>query len=325
MYWKKLIKSSFLFLIIFFFCSNSKVWAASIGVSPGGFYNEYLKPGSSITQEFIISRGNPDSSIDATLEIEIEDGHSDWISVEPGLEVDLPAGTQRVPFSITLNVPNDANYGKYEGSIRVLAENDSEGQVVIQPAIRLDINFIVTDKDIRLFEVHNSQIQNFNSGDSLILLLDYTNKGNVESSPNFVQIEIYNQKEEKIDVLKTENVPAIKPFERDQVEVVFENVELEIGTYIGEVLVKNDDEVLLEDRSIFTVYEGDDDSDDDESLASKFINGFKDLFNKNLSSAKEFIAKHAFAMLITFAIAVVLLIFILFFLDRKKDDKDSKD
>ena len=76
--------------IVLLSLNTSKVKAASVGVSPGGIYNEYLKPGLEYEQEFIISRGTPTRSVLAEIYLEANE-FEDWVKFTPGKIITLPA------------------------------------------------------------------------------------------------------------------------------------------------------------------------------------------------------------------------------------------
>lgn len=306
------------------------VFAASIGVSPGGIYNESLKPGSTFVQEFIISRGNPDKTVAAEIQIDAED-FRDWITITPGTDMILPAGTQRVPFTVTLTIPEDSEYGKYEGYIRVILKNEDQGQVSIQPAVRLDLDFILTEKDVRLFDAQNAIIQDTNESSPMIVELKIRNNGNVTGAPDFVQVEVYSLDEKLVDTFSSNEIPDISPFTTDSVEVLFEKHGLKPGTYVGEIVVKDLNVELLKDRSIFNVYEGsavEDLNNLPETGEGGLINRIKELLknslSENLAHLSAMIGKYKYYLIGGFLFTSFLIIFILLLVDRDKDE-DKND
>ena len=252
---------SFFILTVIWLSSSIDTHAASIGVSPTGIQNAFLVPGAHIEQEFIISRGNPNKDVHARIEIDAEQ-IADWITIAPTTEILLPQGQQRIPFKIIIDVPNDVGHGRYEGYIRVITEQESLGQVTIQPAVRLDLEFIVSGEFVEKFEVRNLIIEPFRIGDPLELQLQVSNLGNIEASLHEVKINILDVEEKFIQYFENTDIPPVAPFSTEIIEVYFGGVDLEPGTYLADVSVFHNFEKLLEDRLIFQVEKGFKESDE---------------------------------------------------------------
>lgn len=314
--------------ILFLLTTSSKVSAASVGVSPGGIYNEYLKPGLEYEQEFIISRGTPIRSVLAEIYLEANE-FEDWVKFTPGKIITLPAGVQRVPFTVKLDIPEDAKYGKYEGFFRVLLKNEDRGQVSIQPAIRLDMKFYLTEKEVRLLDPQNVSVQDTYEVYPLIVELLIRNNGNSPASPDSLNLDVYSLDDKLVKTFSTYNIPKIPPFKTNTVEVIFNRHNLSPGTYLGRLKVNDQGETLLEDSSIFNVYEGGDidlsdlpETGDVRSFLRKVWDLFLTFLRNSFKYISAFVLEYKYYLIGGFLFTTFLVIFILLSVDRDDDRKE---
>ncbi len=247
-----------IFIIFSWFNLRSYIEASeiSIGVSPSSFSNDSLMPGSYYEQEIIISRANPDTDAKAVIEIE-ECSVENWISFDPGSEIELPKNEQRVTAKIKVDVPEYADLGSYNGYLRIkLVREESDGQVTLVPAVRMDIDMKVTNVEVVDLEVKMVNIEDFAEGQTMIVMLRILNKGNVSSSLSKVKVDILDLDENKIVSIEKDEIDPVAPFTLDDIDVEYDNVDLDIGEYFADVFAYNDS-CIYEDRVAFKVIKGD--------------------------------------------------------------------
>lgn len=314
-----------LFVLTAFWLSNSiDVHAASIGVSPTGIQNVFLVPGAHIEQEFIISRGNPDKDVDAKIEIDAEQ-IADWITIVPTTEILLPQGQKRIPFKIIIDVPDDVVHGRYEGYVRVVTEQELSGQVTIQPAVRLDLDFIVSGEFVEKFEVRNPIIEPFCVGDPLELQLQVSNLGNIEASLQEVKINVLDVDENLLLYLETTEIPPVESFSTETIEVYFENIDLDPGTYLADVSAFHNFEKLLEDRLIFQVEPGVEEAEEPVEIEESPETGEPEEDKTFLETIGDYVSdlpggyKSVIGLLL---VTVAFVIFIIIFRRSREDDSD---
>lgn len=254
-----LIFSIFFLLIIFFSAEN--VFASSIGASPPYITNENLLRGSHYEQEIVISRSNPDSSARAVLEIDAPEfgvpSFENWLSFEPGMEFELPKDEERVTIKAKVDVPQDAVLGDYKGYVRLKLLEESEGQVISVPAVRIDVNLTVTDIEVRELEVRLAEIQNVKKGEPLIMSAKVANNGNIRASLSKVEINITTTNNEPLQTVSAAISDEISPFGEDNVEVKFEGINLDLGEYWGTISIYDGEMELFREKVIFRVIQAD--------------------------------------------------------------------
>jgi len=227
--------------------------SSALGVSPGSMKNDILLQGSEFEEEFVVSRKDVDSEAKVVIEI-LSDGFEDWINFPGGLEVTMQEGVQNVGVIAEFKVPSDAALKRYSGAIRFkLEEKDTEGQVVIVPAVRVDLNFTVTDKEQKDFEVRLVEIDNFCRNNPLVLKLKVKNTGNVNVRPDKVEVEIADITDNFVTSLETSDIPEVKPFSIEEHTLELADHGLSLGDYFALVKVYNEDEIFFEDKVAFTV------------------------------------------------------------------------
>lgn len=236
------------------FTTNQNV-SASIGVAPGTASNDVLLPGSEYDQVFTISRSNPESAATATIEWDSTIAEvKDWIAFDPGLRVVLPEGETQVPFRAKITVPEDAQLGTYDGIFRIsLEEPGNDGQVVVVPAVRIDLTFTITNEAVSELYVRAARMENVKKGDDFEVTLKIENKGNASDSPTEAQLEILDLHEELVTTLESTSVGSVDAFAIQDVLAKFSSSSLEEGEYFGVVKVFDNGELLFQDQLYFKV------------------------------------------------------------------------
>lgn len=258
---------NFICLIIFFFAAIPISLDAGFGITPPYVQNNELTRNSKYEQTVMLVRGNPDSDLMASIEVNVP-GANEWITIEPGTEVLMPKGERLVPIVVKILVPNKADFGKYDGSIRVRTksadgEREGEGAVSIVLGARIKVNLSVVDRVIREFEISSVKILDFNEGRK-VRWLDYPGKmifrmvlrntGNVPVSPSRVNVDIYDSTGKKL-LERTEHTNRIKKVDPFNTEEVFAELpsHLPPGNYRGEVTIFNSEKEVRSDNLSFNI------------------------------------------------------------------------
>jgi hypothetical protein len=187
---------------IFFFILDTSVAHAGFGITPPYVRNDKLTQGSSFTQEIILVRGDPVDDLKAEITLNVP-GIEDWITIDRGTEFLLPAGSKQVPMRVTITVPQNAAYERYQGTIRIrtLSPDPASG-VSIALGAQIDVDLRVVD-EIRDFEVKRVQISETEEPRRLWWLefpgkiqfsMGIENTGNAPTSPSRVQLDIYDRR-----------------------------------------------------------------------------------------------------------------------------------
>jgi hypothetical protein len=283
-------------IVLFLFSSIST--HAGFGVSPTDIYNEYLRPGISFEREFTLSRSGSLEELDIYIETDLEDITS-WFSFSPGNNFKFNEGERTTSFTVTVNVPNDAEYKEYNGVVRVKAVPSSQDikGVSITQGVRLDAGLIVTEVTVRKLSILSIKAHDALLGQPVKIEIVGENQGNVDVAPR-IKAKIMNL---NMEVLEEHEISDFGFINANQTESLIAEIltELPPGEYFVEVQVFMDEEELRKELMVFNITEP---SEEDEgSGRSPFIAGLMDFFRKN----------RTFLIIITFAIILALIIEIL--------------
>ncbi len=241
------------------FVLTAEVAFAGFGVTPPYVRNTSLTRNSTYEQQILIVRGDPNVPLKATVMIDAP-GFSEWIEIAEGSEFILPRGEQKVPMTVKVRIPEDAEFKTYDGSIRIKTSATDDavtaGAVNISLGAQIDLELNVIDKVIKDFKVRKIGISDLNEGTKFAWLyfpgkinfqMMIENTGNIDVSPSSVVFRIYDASGSVL-LEETKNkgkIPTIKPFAIE--EVIAEiPTRLPAGTYKARYQVFNDDESKLE-------------------------------------------------------------------------------
>jgi hypothetical protein len=232
---------------------------AGFGITPPYVSNSSLTRNSIYEQKIMLVRG--DTNIAQKAEIAIDAPEIiDWIEVIEGEEIKMPRGVQKVPMTVRVTVPDDAEFKSYSGAIRIRTLPDDDqlapGTVNISLGARVDIDLTVIDKEIKDFRVRRISAPDLNEGTKLGWLffpgkirfgMMIENTGNVDIAPSKVEFRIFDRsgkvlleetkhlgKIEKVKPYATENITAELP------------TRLPAGNYMARYVIYNDDDVKQE-------------------------------------------------------------------------------
>ncbi len=248
-----------LFLPAFLFLIAAPIAHAGFGITPPYVRNTSLIRNSTYEQQILLVRGDPNTAQKAEVTVDAQEIAS-WIEVVEGEVIPLPRGEQKVPMTVRVTVPEDAEFKTYEGSIRIRTVPDdgavAEGAVSISLGALVDIELTVIDKEIKDFRVRKVGVSELNEGHKFWWLffpgkikfdMLLENTGNVDVSPSKVEFKIY-ERTGAVLLEETKNigkVPKIKPYGTETV-IAEIPTRLPAGSYVARYKIFNGDEVKQE-------------------------------------------------------------------------------
>lgn len=248
----------FFWVILFALGSLSTVFAG-FGITPPYVKNTSLTRNSVYEQTIFLVRSDPVNDLKVDVFIDVP-GINDWFTVDKGIEFIMPRGEVKVPMTVQVQIPDDAEFQNYRGAIRVRTSNvdgpDGSGSVSIALGAQIDVDLTIIDKQIFDFRVRKIAISDLNTGRHLGWLyfpgkirfgVTLENTGNVPVAPSKVEFEIYDATGSEL-LETTENSNKIKnvaPFETTEVFAELPT-ELPPGSYLARYKIYNDDDVKQE-------------------------------------------------------------------------------
>ena len=244
----------FVIALIILAWANSAL--ADFGISPPYVRNDKLIQGSHYEQKIILVRGDPTEDLKAEITLDVFQAN-DWISIDKGLEFILPKGEKQMPIVVSVNVPEDAEFGNYEGAIRIRIsslKSSESGMVAIALGGRIDIDLVVIEEEIFDFEVRSIKALDLEKGQTIEFLMQIKNTGNIESAPTKVHFNIFDiEKKELLESVDNANqLETIKPFEIKKIVAEFPT-ELEKGNYWAQFKIFRNEEVANEGEVPFSI------------------------------------------------------------------------
>lgn len=240
------------------------VWAdnaqAGLGISPSRWVEKNALKGSHLEKVFTLSRSNP--VVDLSFKAEIKGEIKDWIKIDKGLDFTIPRGQQQFPIKVILDVPQEADYRDYQGSIRLKSESkDAETSgmgagVVLSSLIQIDLT--VSEKEILEYEILQIAIPDSEAGEPVSIYLKIWNTGNVEAKPTKVTVDFFD-KFKKInlgsyEVIDFSGVPSVEPFSEGEIKIDIP-AKFEAEQYWASIKVYQEAELLKSEDITFEVKE----------------------------------------------------------------------
>jgi hypothetical protein len=245
--------------ILLFVILGADLALAGFGVTPPYVRNTSLTRNSTYEQQILLVRGDPNVPLKATVVVDAPE-ILDWIEIVEGTEFELPRGEQKVPMTVRVKVPSDAEFKNYTGAIRVKtgAVDDAvgAGAVNISLGAQIDIELNVIDKEIKDFRIRKINISDLNEGHKFAWLyfpgkirfgMLLENTGNIDVAPSKVQFRIFDATGNVLleDVKHKGKITKVAPYATQ--EIVAEiPTRLPSGTYIARYQIFNDDEIKQE-------------------------------------------------------------------------------
>jgi hypothetical protein len=238
---KKLALIITLVIGLTFFSSNIKAESSSIGISPAKITINNLLPGLSTTREIIISRSDVSQAQIYVITTDNSES-SKWLEFDPGKEINMVQGANRLSVFVTIKVPADAAYQKYSTNLRIVSRDEvSTNQVNIQTGVITNLELIVTDKQIASFKIVSAKIPNYIFGTDLKLQLKIQNDGNVPTAPSRVVLLIKNSNGQEITTLVKTDLQKVDALTTSEEEIAFSGSNLPVGEYLAKLNVLDTD------------------------------------------------------------------------------------
>jgi hypothetical protein len=255
LHWKKLFCSVAIAYLVFLPVSVF----ASFGITPPYVRNTSLTRNATYEQQILLVRGNPTDDLNAQIVIDAPE-IKDWIQILEGETILLPRGVQKIPMTVKITVPSEAEFKEYEGKIRIrtvpVDGQVSEGVVSISLGAQVDVNLTVIDRVIEDFRVRRISVSDLNEGHKLGWLffpgkIDFTmlieNTGNVPIAPSKVLFKIYDRTGAVMheETTHTGRLKKIDPFATEEI-IASLPTRLPAGSYLARYSVYNGEEVKQE-------------------------------------------------------------------------------
>ncbi len=244
---------------LLFFIVGIEVVQAGFGITPPYVRNTSLIRNSTYEQQILLVRGNPDVPLKAEITVDAPE-IQDWIEVVEGNVIQLPRGEQKVPMTVRVKVPDDAEFKDYKGVMRIkTVPDDSQvaaGAVSISLGAQVDINLSVIDKEIIDFRVRKVSLSDLNEGHKLGWLyfpgkikfgMLVENTGNVDTAPSKIEFRIFDFGGDAL-LEETKNKGKVKKIAPYATEEVLAEIptRLPAGNYIAKYKIYNGEEVKQE-------------------------------------------------------------------------------
>ncbi len=254
-------KSLFLALLVpvFFFSIGAESALAGFGITPPYVRNTSLTRNSTYEQQILLVRGDPNVAQKAEITVDAPEIF-DWIEIVEGEVISLPRGEQKIPMTVRIKVPSDAEFKNYEGAIRIRTVPDdgqvAAGAVNISLGALVDIDLSVIDREIKDFRVRKISLSDLNEGTKFGWLffpgkinfaMSIENTGNVDISPSKVDFRIYDRAG-KVLLEETKNIGKITKIAPYATEDVIAEIptRLPAGSYVARYRIYNDEEIKQE-------------------------------------------------------------------------------
>lgn len=248
-----------LWLLALLFTLNAPFVEAGFGITPPYVTNSSLTRNSIYEQQILLVRGDPDTAQNAEIIIDAPEIEG-WIEIVEGETILLPQGVQKVPMTVRVRVPKDAEFKDYLGSIRIrtVPANGAvtPGAVSISLGALVDIKLSVIDRVIKDFRIRKISVGDLNEGSKIGWLyfpgkirfsMFIENTGNVDIAPSNIEFRIFDRSG-KVMLEETSSLgrmPTVEPYATG--EVVAEiPTRLPAGGYVARYKIFNDDEIKQE-------------------------------------------------------------------------------
>ena len=232
---------------------------AGFGVTPPFVRNTSLTRNSTYEQQILLVRSDPRIPLKATVVVDAPE-IADWIEIVEGNEFLLPRGEQKVPMTVRITVPKDAEFKRYQGSIRVKTGTADDqvdaGAVNISLGALIDLELNVIDKVIKEFRVRRVVLDDLNEGHKIgwlyfpgkaNLKMMIENTGNVPVAPSEVVFKIYDSTGTVfLEETKSKGrIRNVEPYLTEEITAAIP-VHLESGNYRVRYAIKNDADTVHE-------------------------------------------------------------------------------
>ncbi len=229
---------------------------SSLGVSPSEIKNEYLVRGAKYTEVITISR--TDASAEAKIRFIVDDSTiEDWIVFADGAQLQMAKGVHRIAQRVEITIPANAAYKAYDGSIRVVMEGPSAGQVNILPGVKLDVSLAVSDKVFTKLRVLFIKFLPSAQGQPYAASIKIANEGNSEIAPDKLVVKIFDTSKNLLRTITIKDIPKVKAFTTAEIPLFLTDREpLGEGEYLTEVALFQGENEIFSDVASLVVFIG---------------------------------------------------------------------
>ncbi len=233
--------------------------SAGFGITPPYVRNDRLTRGTVYEQRITLVRSDPIDELKAEISMNIP-GVEAWFSIDRGTEFVLPAGETQVPIIISVRVPEDAEYTKHQGTIRIRTSSSGDqpgGGVSIALGAQIDVAIEVVDK-IYDFDVRRIRTADLEEGRrkwglyfpaKIRFFMTIENTGNAVFGPTKVRLDIYDSQVEQL-LETTENTNKIEQIDPFAIKEVIAELptRLPAGRYTAKYTIYKNDEVAQQNQ-----------------------------------------------------------------------------
>lgn len=257
-------------LPVFFLSIGIDTAEAGFGITPPYVRNSSLTRNAIYEQQILLVRGDPIGPQKAEISIDAPELEG-WLEIVEGSSIELPVGVQKVPMTVRVRVPSDAEFKDYTGAIRIRTipsdGSIAQGSVNISLGARVDIDLSVIDKQIEDFRVRKISVADLNEGSKVGWLffpgkirfdMLIENTGNVDIAPSNVEFRIYDRTgtTQLEEVNHIGSIKKVTPYDTDSVTAEIPT-RLPAGSYIARYRIFNGDQLKQEgDLSLSILPEG---------------------------------------------------------------------
>jgi len=249
----------FCFVPVLFASLGAITVHAGFGITPPYVKNTSLTRNSIYEQQILLVRSDPTEPQKAEIAIDAPE-LAGWLEIVEGTPIQLPSGLQKVPMTVRVLVPADAEFKEYTGSIRIRTlptdEAIARGSVNISLGARVDIALTVIDRKIEDFRVRKISVAELNEGSKLGWLffpgkirfdMLIENTGNVDIAPSRVEFRIFDRSGQALleEVTNIGKINVVSPYDTETVTAELPT-RLPTGSYIARYRVFNGDELKHE-------------------------------------------------------------------------------
>lgn len=260
------ILSRTLLVLFILFLSTAEFAQAGFGITPPYVRNTSLTRNSIYEQQILLVRSDPKRELIAEVSIDAPEIEP-WIEIVEGNEIALPAGEQKVPMTVRLVVPDDADFKQYSGKIRIKTtppdEDIERGVVSIALGAQVDIDLTVIDREIFDFRVRKIGADDLNAGHKVGWLyfpgkirfdMLIENTGNVDVAPSRVDFSIYDFSGDTLleETSSLGRMEKVEPFGTGEVTAEIPT-RLPPGSYLARYEIYNHDELKQEGELTLTI------------------------------------------------------------------------
>lgn len=232
---------------------------AGFGITPPYVSNASLTRNSVYEQTIYLVRSDPTVDLKAMIAIDVP-GVNEWFTIKEGTEFILNRGEQKVPMTVRVTVPPDAEFKQYKGNIRIKTGAPdgvpAGAGVNISLGAQIDVDLTVIDKEIRDFKVRKIGISDLNEGHKVGWLyfpgkirfeMLIENIGNVPVAPTDVVFRIYDKSGTVLleETHAKGDMGLVDPF---LTETIFAELPTKLpqGSYLARFEVLNEEDKKLE-------------------------------------------------------------------------------